>query len=124
MIAIGTDIVEVARVEGSWARFGDRFAARILTADELAACRAGSAPARFLARRFAAKEAMAKALGCGIGVRLSWQDLSVAHTDEGAPLAVMAPRARAIARGLGGERMLLSISDERAYAVAFAALVA
>lgn len=124
MIAIGTDIVATARVEESWARFGRRFAERILTVDERERCYGCARPGRFLAKRFAAKEALAKALGCGIGVHLSWQDLQVDSSAAGAPLVQLSPRAQALAESLGGQRMLLSIADEQEYAVAFAALVA
>jgi holo-[acyl-carrier protein] synthase len=123
VIAVGTDIVTVARVEQVWRRHGERFARRILTPEEFERCAAMAQPWRFLARRFAAKEAIAKTLGCGIGVRLSWQDMRVENTGEGAPLVHLAPRAQAVAAERGGSRVLLSISDERDYALAFAALV-
>jgi holo-[acyl-carrier protein] synthase len=123
VIAIGTDIVATNRVEHSWARFGRRFAERILTPAECERCYSAASPARYLAKRFAAKEALAKALGCGIGVRLSWQDLQIDSDAAGAPSVRLSERAQALAESRGGSRMLLSISDERDYAVAFAALV-
>ena len=124
MIAIGTDIVTVARVEEVWRRHGDRFVERILTAPERERCAQLAEPWRFLARRFAAKEAIAKALGCGIGVRLSWQDMRIENNGEGAPRVHLTTRGLALAAEQGGARVLLSISDEREYALAFAALVA
>lgn len=81
-------------------------------------------PWRFVAKRFAAKEAVAKCLGCGIGVSLSWQDIIIDATASGEPRVTLSPRALALAMRRGGSRVLLSISDEHDYAVAFAALVA
>lgn len=124
MLAIGTDIVAVERVYSVWQRHGERFSARILTPAECARCAAAPQPWRFLAKRFAAKEAIAKSLGCGIGVALSWQDLQIDALASGAPRVRLSPRAAAVAADTGGSRVLLSISDEREYAVAFAALLA
>lgn len=124
MIGVGTDIVEVARVEAVWRRHGERFAQRILTPSEIERCLAAAQPGRFLAKRFAAKEAIAKALGCGIGVSLAWRDLQIDASPSGEPLVRLNARALAVAETRGGARVLLSISDEQAYAVAFAVLVA
>ena len=123
MLGIGTDIIEVRRVELAWRRYGERFAARILTPGEWAQGSCSRDPWRFLARRFAAKEAIAKALGTGIGVELSWQDLRVTRQARGAPQVQLSARARALAAPRGGNRVLLSLSDEQAYAVAFAVLL-
>lgn len=124
MLGIGTDIVDVRRVELVWRRHGERFAARILTPEEWARGSCSRDPWRFLARRFAAKEAIAKALGTGIGIELSWQDLRVTRAPRSAPQVHLSGRARALAAKRGGNRVLLSLSDEQAYAVAFAALLA
>jgi holo-[acyl-carrier protein] synthase len=124
MIAIGTDIVEIGRVEAVFARQGQRFLARILTEREQAVARSLAHPARYLAKRFAAKEAISKALGTGIGRRLSWQDLDIDAQRSGAPLVVLSSRGRAVLESVGGSRVLITISDERAYAVAFAVVLA
>lgn len=123
MIAVGTDIVAIDRVERVWRRHGARFGQRILTDAELRRCTDSAFPWRYLAKRFAAKEAIAKCLGCGIGVSLSWQDITVVSAESGEPLVKLSPRAVALAGERGGARIVLSISDERDYAVAFAALV-
>jgi holo-[acyl-carrier protein] synthase len=123
MIAVGTDILAVERVERVWRSHRERFAQRVLTAGERERCAVSAQPWRFLAKRFAAKEAIAKALGCGIGVRLSWQDIHIENTPAGAPEVTLSARALAVAAERGGSRILLIISDERDYAVAFAALV-
>ena len=124
MIALGTDLLEIARVERVWRRHPQRFARRVLTPRELEHYGKAAQPWRYLAKRFAAKEAIAKALGCGIGIRLSWQDMEISNAAGGAPLVALSGQALAIAREQGGARVLLSISDEQHYAVAFAALVA
>ncbi len=124
MLAIGTDIIEIARVEQVWRRHGERFARRILTAEELQQSLALKQPWRFLAKRFAAKEAIAKALGTGIGVDLSWQDMHIRRRENGAPEVVLSHRGSAVAARQGGNRVLLTLSDEQAYAVAFAVLLA
>ena len=89
IIGLGIDLVEVARIENAWKRFGERFVDRILVSDELAYCMTHKNPAPFIAARFAAKEAVSKAFGTGIGVSLGWQDIEVRHKDSGAPYVVM-----------------------------------
>lgn len=123
MISVGTDIVEIDRVRVVFERHEKRFSARILTPRELQIMATKHQPWRYLAKRFAAKEAIAKCLGTGIGVELGWHDLDVDSTAAGAPVVHLSPRASALAASQGGSRVLLSIADERAYAVAFAVLV-
>ena len=79
-------------------------------------------PDRLLAKRFAAKEAVAKCLGTGIGRGVSWQDILIHHDNNGAPLVTLSGGAREVAQRLGSETVLLSLSDEDAYVIAFAAL--
>lgn len=122
MIALGTDILRVDRIEGVVARLGDRFVRRILTAAERSQYRDSAAPNRLLAKRFAAKEAVAKALGTGIGRGVSWQDIHIEHNEFGAPLVRLTGGAQEVAGNLGASRVLLSLSDEAEYVVAFAAL--
>jgi holo-[acyl-carrier protein] synthase len=123
MIGIGTDIVEISRIEAVLARHPERFARRILVAAELERLRASAEPARYLARRFAAKEAVAKAFGTGIGAHLAWHDLEVANCPSGAPQVHLSLRGAGLLASLGGARVLVSLSDERAYAVAFAVVL-
>lgn len=123
MIAVGTDILEVARMEAVLARQGERFVRRILTPEEFRDYQGSGQPARLLARRFAAKEAVAKALGTGIGRGVSWQDIQIAHDAAGAPRVELAGGAREVMLARAGSAVLISISDERHYTVAFAALV-
>jgi holo-[acyl-carrier protein] synthase len=122
MIAIGTDILRIARVEEVVGRLGDRFVARILTPEERQEYRASQMPHRLLAKRFAAKEAIAKALGTGIGRGVSWQDISIGHDEYGAPQVCLTGGALTVATERGGTRVELSLADEAEYVVAFAIL--
>lgn len=114
----GTDIVEIQRVESSLSRLGDKFAQRILTPLELKEYQDSAMPARFLAKRYCAKEACAKALGTGIGRGVSWQHMSVTHDEFGKPLMPLTDGAAERMRVLQGERLHLSLSDEQHYVVA------
>jgi len=122
VIALGTDILEIARVEAVVTRLGDKFIRRILTLAEQGEYAASQQPLRLLAKRFAAKEAIAKALGTGIGRGVSWQDIEVRHDAQGAPLVHLSGGAAEVVKRRGGTAVLLSLADERAYVVAFAAL--
>jgi holo-[acyl-carrier protein] synthase len=122
VIAIGTDILQIGRIEDVVDRLGDRFVARILTPLEREEYRASQQPRRLLAKRFAAKEAIAKALGTGIGRGVSWQDIAIGHDDHGAPLVILSGGALEVARRRGGVRVELSLADEVDYVVAFAVL--
>ena len=77
---------------------------------------------RLLAKRFAAKEAVAKALGTGIGRGVSWQDIRIGHDEHGAPQVFLSGGAEQVARDKGGGRVAVSIADELDYVVAFAVL--
>lgn len=123
MIGVGTDILRVARVDEVVARLGDRFARRILTPAEQEEFHASGQPNRLLAKRFAAKEAIAKALGTGIGRGVSWQDIQIDHNGDGAPLVRLSGGALATAQRRGAGRVELSLADETEYVVAFAVLV-
>jgi holo-[acyl-carrier protein] synthase len=122
VISIGTDILAVQRIEAVQKRLGDKFMRRILTATEQEEYRDAALPNRLLAKRFAAKEAVAKALGTGIGRGVSWQDIEIGHDSHGSPLVHLRGGALAVAAELGGSRVALSLSDEADYVVAFAVL--
>lgn len=119
---IGVDLVELARVERLYARHGLRVVERILHPDERVGLDKHRAPARYLAKRFAAKEAGAKALGTGIahGVRL--HDLRVGHDELGCPELILADGALQRAHALGATHWHLSLSDEREQVIAFVVL--
>jgi|LakWasM128_HOW14_FD_contig_31_888996_length_1172_multi_4_in_0_out_0_2 holo-[acyl-carrier protein] synthase len=119
---IGTDIVEVSRIEQSLARFSDIFARRILTEAEYLEFELSQVKARFLAKRFAAKEAFGKALGTGLRAPVAMQSIGVGHSDLGKPVLVLAPALQAWVEERGIRFMHISISDEKALAVAFVIL--
>ena len=121
VIAIGTDIVEIARIAEVLERQGERFIDRILTVSEKTLYNQ-SKSVSFVAKRFAAKEAVAKALGTGIGRGVSFQYIVISNNAKGAPLVELSNVAADVMRELGGARMLLSLSDERHYALAYAVL--
>ena len=121
-IAVGTDILRIARIAEVLERQGDRFVARILTPLEREEYRLSKLPERMLAKRFAAKEAVAKTLGTGIGRGVSWQDICIKHDGFGAPLVELSGGAAEVAKKRGGKRVELSLSDEEDYVIAFAIL--
>lgn len=120
IFGIGSDIVEMARIAASWERFGMRFAARILTPFELAGFDDAREKPRYLARRFAAKEAMAKALGTGFAHGISPRLLGVVPDAWGKPQVALEPAAAAVAERLGAGRGFVSIADETEVVIAFA----
>ncbi|OGI50201.1 MAG: holo-ACP synthase [Candidatus Muproteobacteria bacterium RIFCSPHIGHO2_12_FULL_60_33] len=122
IFGIGTDIVRVARMQEDIDRFGERFAARILTANELHEYRQNSNKANFLARRFAAKEAAAKALGTGFSRGVQLHDIEVAHDAQGKPLLEFRGRAREFLQEKSITIAHISLADEQDHAVAFVTL--
>src|ERR687889_1793467 len=113
---LGIDIIQVARIKGTLAKFGRRFARRVLTESEDRYVR--DRPQNF-AGRWAAKEAVSKVLG--LGVRgIGWKDIEVERLPTGQPAIRLHGRAAARAEQLGMERIALSISHEADYAVAIA----
>jgi holo-[acyl-carrier protein] synthase len=119
---IGTDIVLVSRIETALARHGARFPRRILSAAELAEFERRHDRARFLAKRFAAKEAFSKALGLGMRMPMAWRRMWVGHDGRGKPLLVYEPELDAYVKARGIAAGHLSITDERDHAVAFVVL--
>ncbi|MCE9633543.1 MAG: holo-ACP synthase [Methylophilales bacterium] len=119
---VGTDIVEVSRIEQALERHGDAFARRILTDAEYTEFQQSHTQARFLAKRFAAKEAFAKALGTGVRAPATMQNIGVSHDELGKPLFVLAPVLQALVAEKNISRQHVSISDEKALAVAFVVL--
>ena len=88
ILGTGIDIVEVERIRNSYARFGERFIQRILRPAEIAYCLKHRDPGPSLAVRFAAKEAISKAFGCGIGAELGWHDMEVSRKETGEPFII------------------------------------
>ncbi len=122
IFGIGTDIVRIARMAENLARYGERFAARILSDAELTVFQQSTQPAQFLAKRFAAKEAAAKALGTGFRDGLSLRDIGVANDALGKPALVFSARAQEMLKKQEVIASHLSLADEREYAIAYVVL--
>ena len=122
IFGIGTDIVSTHRIAAAWERHGDAFARRILAPPEWEGFAAENHPARFLAKRFAAKEAFAKALGTGIRAPATWHNIRVNHDPLGKPVLDFGPELEAWLGRHGIRSHHLSISDEREMAAAFVIL--
>lgn len=120
LLGLGCDLCEVGRLRGVWERQGERFLAMTYTEGERAYCLRMRDPAPFLAARFAAKEAVAKAFGTGIGAELGWKSIEVVHDERGAPRVKFDPQGEALlaARGAAGVMLTLSHTDTMAMAVA------
>jgi holo-[acyl-carrier protein] synthase len=121
ILGVGIDLAEVARIRVSLQRFGDRFRQRILTAGEIAYCGQFKEPSPHVAVRFAAKEAMSKAFGTGIGTAFGWHDLEVGRKESGEPFAILHGPAEALRKQRGG-RIWLSLTHTAHYATAVAIL--
>ncbi|KHT38171.1 holo-ACP synthase [Vibrio sinaloensis] len=118
IVGLGTDIAEIERVEKALARSGEPFARRILTDTEFERFKSLKQQGRFLAKRFAAKEAASKALGTGIAMGVTFHDFNVTNDQHGAPILTLSDKAAELAKAKGVRHIHLSISDERHYAVA------
>ena len=122
IFGIGTDIVEVARIEASLAQFGDDFAKRILAEIEFASYQDSHIKSRFLAKRFAAKESFSKALGTGLRAPATFHNIAVSHDNLGKPILILAKELQAFLAEKNIKNMHLSISDEKNLAAAFVVL--
>ena len=118
VLGIGVDIVEIARFASAVERGGKPFIDRLFLPSEQAYCSPQRESARCYAARFAAKEAVAKALGTGIGARLGWHDIEVRRRENGAPFVVLHGRGAETARSLGVSGVLVSLSHSEQFAVA------
>ena len=124
IIGIGTDIVEIYRIQAMWEKHGDRLAERFLAPAELECFQAVTAKVPYLAKRVAAKEAASKALGTGFAQGVSWRHIEVTNDEHGAPRLKLYGEALAKAEQRGVTHCHLSLSDEREFAVAFVVLEA
>lgn len=118
ILGLGTDIVEMARIEAVVARSGDRLAKRVLSPNEWALYETHQQPVRFLAKRFAVKEAAAKALGTGIRNGLAFNQFEVYNDELGKPSLRLWGEAERLAERMGVRSMHVTLADERHYACA------
>jgi holo-[acyl-carrier protein] synthase len=123
VIGTGVDLVENDRVRDLIERWGERFRDRVFLPSEQAYCEGKATPWLYYAGRFAVKEAVSKAFGTGIGPALSWLDIEVVRNpDSGAPSVVLSAHGQRLAGERGVERVLISLSHTRHFAVAHALL--
>jgi holo-[acyl-carrier protein] synthase len=122
ILGVGIDIIEVARIEASHGKFGERFINRILHPDEIGYCLSHRKPGPFLAVRFAAKEAISKAFGTGIGAQLGWHDMEIRRKESGEPYVVLHGGGQKLLQERNGRVVLVSLSHTENYAAAVAIL--
>jgi holo-[acyl-carrier protein] synthase len=115
---VGTDVVEIARIEQALARFGERFARKILCPPELRRFHAHRLPANYLAKRFAAKEAFTKALGTGIHAPANWHGVWVINLPSGKPVLEFSDPLKQLLSARKVASAHLSLTDERGVAMA------
>ncbi|MCE0484128.1 MAG: holo-ACP synthase [Methylacidiphilales bacterium] len=123
VLGIGMDVVETKRIAESIERFGDRFLNRVFLEGEIAYAQSMKLPHLHLAARFAAKEAISKAFGTGIGGELGWRDLEIVREKGGAPKVCLHGRAESYAKSRGVREVLVSLSHTAEYGAASAVIV-
>jgi holo-[acyl-carrier protein] synthase len=120
IFGVGTDIVELSRVQETLDRFGDHFVDRLLMDEERALFEANRWPVRFLAMRFAAKEATVKAMGTGFRNGMWIRDVGIINNDWGRPLVIYSERGQGVCDSLGIGASHVSLTDDAGLIVAFA----
>ena len=121
IFGVGTDVVEIARIQKALERFGEKFARRVLCESELNRFLKHRLPANYLAKRFAAKEAFTKALGTGIKSPANWHGVWVRNLASGKPVLEFSDALRKFLKGKGVTSAHVSLSDEKG--VAFATVI-
>ncbi|MDR2463051.1 MAG: holo-ACP synthase [Verrucomicrobiales bacterium] len=118
ILGTGLDLVECDRIRASVEKFGEQFLAKIFLPAERDYASRQRFPHRHLAARFAAKEAVSKAFGTGIGPRLGWRDIEVRRDADGQPLIQLHANGAELLRRRGGGRLILSLTHTEHYAAA------
>ena len=122
IVGVGVDIAETKRFENLYSRYGERIARRILTESEQVEFGRRNNPASYLATRFAAKEAAAKALGTGFGCGVGYKSIEIKNNNQGKPILKFINSALELARQKQVENVFVSLSDEKHYVVAMVIL--
>ena len=122
ILGTGFDIIEGERIRESYAKFGDRFLNRILQPGEIEYCLGHTDPAPHLAARFAAKEAVSKAFGTGIGNQFGWHDAEVGKEKTGKPFVILHGKGESLMLESNGTGFYLSLSHTQEHATAVAIL--
>lgn len=123
VIALGIDLVEVSRIRALLERSGDRFKERMYQPDEIAYCDSCSDPAIHYAARFAAKEAVVKALGTGFAEGVGWNDVEVRRAASGMPSVVLHGGAKKLAAEQGVQKVLITLTHTATAAAASVVLL-
>ena len=123
VIGIGIDVVEVDRVKLSLEEFSGRFLSRVFTKSEQEYCQKQKRPELHLAARFAAKEAIAKAFGTGIGKKIGWLDMEILRKESGEPEVQLLGDAEGYAKQRGVEQVMVSLTHAKQYAAANAVIL-
>lgn len=122
-ILCGVDIIEIDRIKRSFEKMGDSFRDRIFTRDEVEYCESKNAVKhKSYAARFAAKEAVSKAFGTGMGDRIGWKDIEIQNDENGKPYVNLLGKARELFDEVNGVGISISLSHSENYAVAFAVI--
>ncbi len=122
IVGVGTDIIKIERMKALFERHGKAFVNRIFTEPERSEATTRKNPIEYYAGRWAAKEAVSKALHCGIGENCSWQDINIQNTSEGNPTLFLSGNAAKKAAEINAVNFHISISHEREYACAMVVL--
>lgn len=120
IFGVGTDVVELSRIQATYDRFGEHFVRRLLMEEELELFRRSKFPVRFLAMRFAGKEATVKAMGTGFRHGVWLRDVGIVNNDWGRPLIIWSDRGRGVCEQLGIGSGHVSLTDDAGLVVAFA----
>ena len=120
IFGVGTDVVELSRIQASYERFGEQVVERSLMDEEIEMFRRSKQPARFLAMRFAGKEATAKAMGTGFAHGVWLRDVGIASNEWGRPLVIWSERGRGVCDDLGIGAGHVSLTDDAGLIIAFA----
>jgi holo-[acyl-carrier protein] synthase len=123
VLGIGIDIVETERIDQSLEKFGERFLKRVYHPGEITYAQSMKFPALHLAARFAAKEAISKAFGTGIGKQLGWTDMEIRRRESGEPYVVLHGKGAELAKRRGVSSVMVSLSHCKAYSAANAILL-
>ncbi len=123
LIGIGIDVVEVSRIKSSLDEFGERFQTRIFTESEREYCQKQKRPELHFAGRFAAKEAIAKAFGTGIGKEIGWLDMEIIRKPSGEPDVKLTGSALKFAESKGVQQVKVSLTHAKHYAAANAVIM-
>jgi holo-[acyl-carrier protein] synthase len=124
ILGVGIDIVEVARIRAAWKEHAERFLHRFLLEGEIRYCLSHADPAPAIAARFAAKEAVSKAFGTGIGGEIGWHDIEIVRGESGRPDVVLHEAGARLLAERGARRIHVSLSHAREHATAVAILEA